>query len=189
MDIQGVTLDELRKMKDIEGLVLQGCGGDLKEWVNGINDMLTEGGILQRGSRFEKAFTFNIGELTCLLFPFEDVQLDVGKLAIWRIQTREDYGSMWLSDYVENKLGGFLTEPQKLKCPLIGQDGNIFNLMGIASNTLKRNGMPDKAKEMCERITSSASYVEALSIIDEYVEITSIDDEQTDDEDFEMEMM
>ena len=189
MDIQGVTLDELRKMKDIEGLVLQGCGGKLHDWVNGINDMLTKSGILQNGSRFEKAFTFNIGDLTCLLFPFEDVQLDVGKLAIWRIQTRADYGSTWLSDYVENKLGGFLTEPKKPKCPLIGQDGNIFNLMGIASNTLKRNGMPDKAKEMCERITSSESYVEALSIIDEYVEITSIDDEQTEDEDFEMEMM
>ena len=63
------------------------------------------------------------------------------------------------------------------------------NLIGIASKTLKRNGMPDKAKEMCERITSSESYVEALSIIDEYVEITSIDDEQTETEDFEMEMM
>ena len=189
MDIQGVTLDELRKMKDIEGLVLQGCGGDLKEWVNGINDMLTESGILQNGSRFEKVYTFENEELTCLLFPFENIQLDIGKLAIWRIQTREKFGSTWLSDYVENKLGGLLIEPQKPKCPLIGQDGNIFNLMGIASNTLKRNGMPDKAKEMCGRITSSASYVEALSIIDEYVEITSIDDEQTEDEDLEMEMM
>ena len=189
MDIQGVTLDELRKMKDIEGLVLQGCGGKLHDWVNGINDMLTKSGILQNGSKFEKTYVFVNGDLTCLLFPFKDVQLDIGKLAIWRIQTRENYGSTWLSDYVENKLGGFLTEPQKPKCPLIGQDGNIFNLMGVASNTLKRNGLPDKAKEMCERITSSESYVEALSIIDEYVEITSIDDEQTEDEDFELEMM
>ena len=57
MDIQGVTLDELRKMKDIEGLVLQGCGGQLHDWVNGINDMLTESGILQNGSKFEKAFS------------------------------------------------------------------------------------------------------------------------------------
>ena len=72
MDIQGVTLDELRKMKDIEGLVLQGCGGQLHDWVNGINDMLTESGILQNGSKFEKAFSFKNGNLTCLLFPFED---------------------------------------------------------------------------------------------------------------------
>ncbi len=79
--------------------------------------------------------------------------------------------------------------PEKPKCPLISQNGNIFNLMGIASKTLKRNGMSNDAKEMCDRITSSESYVEALSIIDEYVEITSTDDEQTEDEDFEMEMM
>ena len=76
---------------------------------------------------------------------------------------------------------------KKPKCPLIGQDGNIFNLIGIASKTLKRNGMYDEAKEMCSRITSSGSYDEALSIIDEYVEITSVDEEET--EDFEMEMM
>ncbi|WP_418633300.1 hypothetical protein [Ruminococcus sp.] len=48
--------------------------------------------------------------------------------------------------------------PEKPKCPLIGQNGNIFNLMGIASKTLKRNGMYDEAKEMCSRITSSGSY-------------------------------
>ena len=76
---------------------------------------------------------------------------------------------------------------KKPKCPLIGQDGNIFNLMGIASKTLKRNGMSNDAKEMCDRITSSGSYDEALSIIDEYVEITSADDGET--EDFGMEMM
>ena len=35
--------------------------------------------------------------------------------------------------------------PEKPKCPLIGQNGNIFNLMGIASKTLKRNGMSNDA--------------------------------------------
>lgn len=110
MDIKDITLHELRKMNDSEGLVLQGCGGDLKDWVNGINDMLTENGILQNGSKFEKAFSFKNGDLTCLLLPFEDVQLDVGKLAIWRLQTRNDFGSTWLSDYVENSLGGYIQE-------------------------------------------------------------------------------
>lgn len=63
---------------------------------------------------------------------------------------------------------------KKPKCPLIGQNGNIFNLMEITSKTLKRNGMAEKAKDMCSRITSSNSYNEALSIIDEYVEIISV---------------
>lgn len=110
MEIERVSLHELRKMNDSEGLILQGCGGDLKEWADGINDMLTTDGILQNGSRFENVYAFKNGELTCLLFPFEDVQLDVGKLAIWRLRTREDFGSTWLSDYVENNLGGFISE-------------------------------------------------------------------------------
>ena len=51
------------------------------------------------------------------------------------------------------------------------QDGNIFNLMGIASRTLKSAGYEEKANEMFERITFNAkSYDEALNIISEYVE-------------------
>lgn len=110
MEIKDVSLDELRKMNDSEGLIIQGCGGDLQEWVDGINEMLTESGILQNESRFEKAYTFNNEELTCLLFPFDDVKLDVGKLAMWRLQTHEMFGGTWLSDYVENRLNGFINE-------------------------------------------------------------------------------
>lgn len=110
MEIISVSLHELRKMNDSEGLILQGCGGDLQEWVNGINEMLTTDGILNNGNRFEKAYSFKNGDLTCLLFPFDDVQLDVGKLAIWRLETRASFGSTWLSDYVENSLGGFIVE-------------------------------------------------------------------------------
>lgn len=68
---------------------------------------------------------------------------------------------------------------QKPDCPLIGADGNIFNLMGIASRILKENGMADQAKEMTNRIHSDAkSYYEALNIINEYVNITSVEDMQ-----------
>ena len=62
---------------------------------------------------------------------------------------------------------------KKPKCALIGQDGNIFNLVGIASRTLKQNGMKEEAKEMSNRVFSSHSYDEALNIIGEYVEITN----------------
>ena len=110
MEIKNVSLHELRKMENSEGLVLQGCGGDLQEWVDGINDMLTESEILRNGSRFEKAYTFNNDNLTCLLFPFDGVQLDVGKLAMWRLETRETFGSTWLTDYVDNRLNGFVNE-------------------------------------------------------------------------------
>ena len=56
-------------------------------------------------------------------------------------------------------------------CKLIGQDGNIFNLINIVSKVLKNNDLHDKAKEMTDRIFNSRSYNEALRIISEYVEI------------------
>lgn len=104
MEIKNVSLQELRKMNNSEGLILQGCGGDLQEWVDGINDMLTESQILKNKSRFEKAYTFNNENITCLLFPFEGVQLDVGKLAMWRLETRETFGSTWLLGLLTRKL-------------------------------------------------------------------------------------
>ena len=187
MEIKNISLHELRKMNYSEGLVIQGCGGDLQEWADGINEMLTERGILQNESRFEKAYTFNNEKLTCLLFPFDGVQLDIGKLAMWRLETRETFGSTWLTDYVDNRLNGFVKEMAKPKCPLMGQDGNIFAVMGTASGTLKENGMAEQAKEMCRRVTSSGSYEEALSVICEYVEPVSVEDYE-ESEDFEMEL-
>ena len=176
MNINTITTDDLRGMEGKDGLILQGCGGDLKEWVDGINDMFTEAGILKDGSKFEDVSAFQYGELTCLLYPFEDVKLDIGKLAIWRLQTHADFGGTWLSDFVPNRLGGFISEPspepEKPDCALIGQDGNVFNLVGIAARTLRRNDMADQAKEMSDRVFASGSYHEALNIIGEYVNIT-----------------
>lgn len=175
--LQYITTDGLRQMPDQDGLVLQGCGGELQEWVDGINDLLTEAGILLDGTRFETASAFQHDGLTNLLFSFDDsVKLDMGKLAMWRLQTHGQFGGTWLSDYVPNRLGGFVQEqkPEKPLCPLIGQDGNIFNLMGIAARTLRENGRADQAKEMTQRITDGDchSYGEALCIIGEYVQIT-----------------
>lgn len=172
--IQEKTTEDLRHMTDEEGLILQGCGGDLQEWVDGINDLLTQEGILLNGAKFEHAATFQHDGLTNLLFSFEGVQLNVGKLALWRIQTHSQFGGTWLSDYVPNRLGGFIQEqkPVKPKMELLGRDGNIFSIMGTASQLLQMAGMADQAKEMCDRITGGNchSYHEALSIISEYVE-------------------
>ena len=172
--IREKTTEDLRHMTDEEGLILQGCGGDLQEWVDGINDLLTQEGILLNGAKFEHAATFQHDGLTNLLFSFEGVQLNVGKLALWRIQTHSQFGGTWLSDYVPNRLGGFIQEqkPVKPKMELLGRDGNIFSIMGTASQLLQMAGMADQAKEMCDRITGGNchSYHEALSIISEYVE-------------------
>lgn len=178
MPIKEISIDELRRMNGKEGLILQGCGGDPQEWLDGINDLLTTEGVLLNGSKFDTIYSFQAGDHTDLLFLFDNVELNIGKFAMWRLRTQNTFFGKWLSDLVPNELGGFLSEEkaeEKVKpdCELIGQDGNIFNLMSIASRTLKRNGMSDEAKEMVERITNGAgSYYEAISIIGEYVNIT-----------------
>ena len=62
---------------------------------------------------------------------------------------------------------------EKPTCKLIGENGNIFNLMGIASRALIENGFPDQVEEMRKRIMGgeAGNYDEALLIIMEYVEI------------------
>ena len=170
--VKQITTDDLRTMEDQEGLILQGCGGDPQEWVDGINEMLTEAGILLDGSKFANVSSFQHDGLTCLLFPFEGAKLDMGKFAMWRLQTHDQFGGTWLSDYVPNRLGGFEKQqtPQKPKMELLGRDGNIFSLMGDASQLLQRAGMAEQNKEMIERVTSCGDYYKALNIISEYVE-------------------
>lgn len=195
MTIKNITTSDLRKMNNKEGLILQGCVGEVKEWVDGINDILTENGILLDDTKFDDVSVFQNEGVTCILYPFDNVHLDVGKLSMWRLQSYTAFAGTWLSDYVNNKLGGFEPEQNKAEkvkpdCELIGQDGNIFNLMGIASHTLKQNGMADEAKEMCGRVTKSGSYCEALSIIGEYVNITDGGKQSDDiDEDYDERQM
>lgn len=190
MSVKKINAEDLRRMKDNEGLILQGCEGSLDEWVDGINDMLTESGILLDGTKFktENCCAFENEGLTNLMFLFsEEVKLDRGKLAMWRLQTHEKFGGKWLSDYVDNRLGGFISEEtaekKKPDCKLIGEDGNIFNLIGIASRTLRQNGMAEQAVEMRDRISASGSYDEALCIIGDYVNITGEDDYNEDMDD------
>lgn len=187
MSIKKITTEEIRRMEGQEGLILQGCGGNLDEWVDGINDMLTESKILLDGTKFkaEKCLVFENEGLTCLMFPFtEDIKLSMGKLAMWRIQTHGEFGGKWMSDYVDNRLGGFISEKTseqtKPDCKLIGEDGNIFNLIGIASRTLRQNGLAEQATEMRDRIRTSGSYDEALCIIGDYVNITGDEDADED---------
>ena len=54
---------------------------------------------------------------------------------------------------------------------LIGEDGNIFNLLGICIRALKKNGQRDLVPEMVEKVTSSKSYDEALAALLDYVDV------------------
>ena len=62
------------------------------------------------------------------------------------------------------------TTQKKPACQLTGTDGNVFALAGRVSQTLKRAGMPERAKEFTERVFKSGSYDEALQVMCEYVD-------------------
>jgi len=59
----------------------------------------------------------------------------------------------------------------KPKCKLIGEDGNVFIIIGRVSGALAQAGMPEKAKEFTTRALLSKSYEEVLCLCHEYVEI------------------
>lgn len=171
-----IEAEELREMKGQEGIIFQGCGGPASDWLNGINELLTEEGILQEGTKFTEIMSFQHDGLTNLLFPFDDtVKLKMSRLATWRIATHGQFGGTWLSDYVDNRLGGFRSqEPPAKEKPameLVGLDGNIFSIMGRASGILRQAGLGKQAEEMSRRVTTEAhSYDEALRIVSEYVQ-------------------
>ena len=101
-------------------------------------------------------------------FEQRDIRVEDGTLAVHFWQHHDFELKRDVPDMTEfNKL---LNRPKKPKMQLIGQDGNIFAIMGRASRLLKSSGQGDKAKEMRDRVMSCDSYQKALNIISEYVE-------------------
>ena len=97
-------------------------------------------------------------------FEQRDIRVDDGMLAVHFWQ--EDGFKMTLSfEKIPKPEKNFL----RPKMQLIGQDGNIFAIMGRASRLLKSSGQGDKAKEMRDRVMSCDSYQKALNIVSEYV--------------------
>lgn len=51
--VKKITTTELRQGKINGGIIFQGCAEPLDEWVTGVNDMLTEAGILLEGTKYK----------------------------------------------------------------------------------------------------------------------------------------
>ena len=98
---------------------------------------------------------------------FEQREIDVGDGKLY-VHFWQDHDFELKRDVTEFKK--LLNRPKKPKMQLIGQDGNIFAIMGRASRLLTDYGQADKAKEMRDRVMSCDSYQKALSIVSEYVE-------------------
>lgn len=99
-----LSLEEVKDLRNdnYEYLVLQGCGGDLVDWIFGFTDILKDEGIVNDSFSFDKVYFFENGDITNLAFPLDSKDIDMGKLAMFRLKIRNDFGAMWLSDYIDN---------------------------------------------------------------------------------------
>lgn len=69
--------------------------------MTGISEILIENEVANPDFKFNKVYTFKNDGLINLIFPLDN--LNIGKLAVLRLKMR-DFGAMWLSDYVDNKI-------------------------------------------------------------------------------------
>lgn len=102
--IKELSCSEVKELRDrnYEFLILQGCGGELSEWVDGFTKMLKDEGIVKDSFSFDEVYSFQNNNLTNMAFALNNKDLDISKLAMFRLRIRETFGAMWLSDYIDN---------------------------------------------------------------------------------------
>ncbi len=59
----------------------------------------------------------------------------------------------------------------KPKCRLIGEDGNVFNIIARVKNALNNAGLKKEAKEFVEKVFNQKSYNDVLKLCNKYVDI------------------
>lgn len=59
----------------------------------------------------------------------------------------------------------------KPECKLIGEDGNVFAIIGAVKKALRRNDQADKADDFMNKAFTMKSYGDVLYLAGEYVEI------------------
>lgn len=62
-------------------------------------------------------------------------------------------------------------EVRKPVVKLVGQNGNVFNVIGLVKRALERAGQRDKAEEFVKRAFKSGSYDNVLALVFEYCEV------------------
>lgn len=98
-------LDFRDNVRDKEGIVLLGAGGDPQEWIDGVTKILNEEDIVKgtseelwgkanllttTGGRTDIALTFNHNN---------GPKFNMGKMAMWRLKFGD---CSWISDYLVN---------------------------------------------------------------------------------------
>lgn len=101
----------------VEGLVFLGCGGDLQDWVDGIDGELKQ--FCELNCFDEKFLLETTGGRHDIVVPFNEKlmgKIPIGRLAMWRIQfCLNCHKCSWISDYVNNYADHHGCSPISLK--------------------------------------------------------------------------
>lgn len=63
------------------------------------------------------------------------------------------------------------SNPARPPCKLIGEDGNVFSIIGRVRKALREDGQDARAREFVEKAYRSGSYDAVLQLCLEYVEV------------------
>lgn len=104
---------QIEELRNKSAFTFIGAGGNLDEWMVGINDVLKQNGINQvskfytwkgkvMNDMYELTWTNAYqDDITFLAFDITEIPMDqIGKLSMLKIQ----YGARWLDDIVDNDL-------------------------------------------------------------------------------------
>jgi hypothetical protein len=102
-----ITFDELSSMdENTFGMVIVGAGGKSSEWVGGITKILKKEKIVNdikpifsRAAKITGNVLGEDGRTDLVLIFNKDVDMHVGKLAMWRLAFRD---VSWMDDFVVN---------------------------------------------------------------------------------------
>lgn len=70
----------------------------------------------------------------------------------------------------EGNNGHFAERSDKLHCPLVGTDGNVFSIIGTVARCLRDAGQRDRARDWLADATASTSYDQVIEKVFTYVD-------------------
>ena len=115
MDIEFADVDRLAEACDGSWYFIAGCGDPLEEWVTGYEEWMEQNGggkpiawyrtngapvnsfaVKKKGTPYLHLKDLFPGDLTCLLFPLDG--LDIGRLAMFKLGMQD----RWFDDVIMN---------------------------------------------------------------------------------------
>jgi len=64
-----------------------------------------------------------------------------------------------------------MNNENKPSCKLIGEDGNVFSIIGRVKRALVKDGQRDRANEFVFKAMRQKSYEDVLCLVQDYVEV------------------